>query len=330
MAANANALRWSGGPGHYEVYYLTLTDRPSRVGVWIRYTMVAPLPQAGGEATCSLWFMAMDPERGRVLGQKRSFPIERLAAKPEPFELRVDEAVLTDRAMSGSLDGARWDLRWEPRLPAAEHVHPFLQRARLAKTVLVLPHPDIEVSGTLAFDGRELQLEAVRAGQAHLWGSKHATRWAWTHCNDFESFDGEPRPDCYFDGVSVFVSRLGRQIGPNTPVVGRFAGRDFRSVGPVRVTRNQSRFGLTTWHVEARDADRRLVADVEADRDAMVGVTYHDPDGELAYCYNSETASMQLRLWEGDRLVEELTAPGRAHFEYAQREPVPGLELQVR
>jgi hypothetical protein len=330
MAANPNALQWSGEPGHYEVYYLTLTDRPTGVGVWIRYTMLAPAGAgASADPTCSLWFMAMDPARGQVLGRKETFPIERMVAQPEPFELRVGDAVLTDRGMSGRLDGAQWDLRWEPRLPAAEHVHPLLRKARLAKTILVLPHPDVEVSGSLAFEGRELQLESVRGGQAHLWGSKHATRWAWTHCNDFESFDGEPRSDSYFDGVSVFVSRLGRDVGPNTPVVGRFGGRDFRSVGPVQVTRNPSRFGLTTWHVEARDGDRRLAADVEADRDALVGVTYHDPDGELAYCYNSETASMQLRLWEGGRLVEELTAPGRAHFEYAQREPVPGVELQV-
>ena len=37
-----NALRWDGQPGHYEVWYLSLTDRASGSGVWIRYTMVAP------------------------------------------------------------------------------------------------------------------------------------------------------------------------------------------------------------------------------------------------------------------------------------------------
>ena len=332
MAVNPNALRWDGSAGHYEVYYLTLTDRSTGVGVWIRYTMLAPLPEAPGDdgPTCSLWFLAMDPSGPAVTGRKASFAADRLHAQPEPFELRIGDAVLSDRGMSGEVQGASWDLRWQPRLPAAEHVHPLLRRARLARTVLVLPHPDVEVAGRVAWDGRRLELEGARGGQAHLWGSKHAARWAWAHCNDFESVHGEPRPDCYLDGVSVFVPRFGREIGPSTPVVGRFGGRDFRSTGPVSVARNLSRFGLTTWHVEASDGDRRVVMDVEADREAMVGVTYHDPDGERAYCYNSETASMQLRVWDGYRLVDELTAPGRAHFEYAQREPVPGIELQVK
>ena len=71
-------------------------------------------------------------------------------------------------------------------------------------------------------------------------------------------------------------------------------------------------------------------------RERLVGVTYHDPDGDLAYCYNSEIASMHVRVWERDRgvqegwrLLDELASKGRAHFEYAQRETVPGLELQV-
>ena len=40
-------MRWDGSAGHYEVWYLTLTDPAGGVGVWIRLTMVAPL---AGEA----------------------------------------------------------------------------------------------------------------------------------------------------------------------------------------------------------------------------------------------------------------------------------------
>jgi hypothetical protein len=334
MAGDPNALRWDGGPGHYEVYYLSATDRASGVGLWIRYTMVAPLD---GESTCSLWFMAMDPGNGGLVGRKHTRPATELKVTTNPFELRIGDSVLTDRGMTGGFEDVSWDLRWEPAVPVAEHVHPFLRRAKIAKTVLLLPHPAFGVEGTVSFDGRTLELDGAQGGQAHLWGSKHASRWAWAHCNDFQGLDGAPRPDAWVDGVSVFVPRFGREIGPNTPVVGHFAGRDFASTNPLRVTRNESRFGLTSWHFEALDGSRKIVADVDAPRDKLVGVTYHDPDGELAYCYNSEVASMHVRVWERDRsvgegwrLLDELTSPGRAHFEYAQRQTVPELELQVR
>jgi hypothetical protein len=328
-----NALQWDGRPGHYEVYYLSATDRGSGCGLWIRYTMVAPLD---GEATCSLWFMAMDPWNGGLVGRKHTRPAAEMTATADPFELRIGDAVLTDRGMTGGFEDVSWDVRWEPRVPAAEPVHPVLRRARVAKTILLLPHPAFEVQGTVGFDGRTIELAGARGGQAHLWGSKHATRWAWAHCNDFEGIDGSPRPDDWIDGVSVFVPRFGREIGPSTPVVGRFAGEDFSSTSPLRVTRNESRFGLTSWRLEALGGKRKVVVDVDAPREQLVGVTYHDPDGELAYCYNSEVASMHVRVWERDRsvqegwrLLDELASAGRAHFEYAQRETVPGLELQV-
>jgi hypothetical protein len=80
-----------------------------------------------------------------------------------------------------------------------------------------------------------------------------------------------------------------------------------------------------------------VVGEVDAPRGSLVGVTYHDPDGDLAYCYNSEVASMRLSLWDrpsrgrvGWVLRETLVADGTAHFEYAQRTPVDGVELLVR
>ena len=79
-------------------------------------------------------------------------------------------------------------------------------------------------------------------------------------------------------------------------MVGRFAGEDFSSTSPLRVTRNESRFGLTSWRLEALDGKRKVVVDVDAPRERLVGVTYHDPDGDLAYCYNSEVASMHVRV----------------------------------
>jgi len=48
---------------------------------------------------------------------------------------------------------------------------------------------------------------------------------------------------------------------------------------------------------------RKLVGTVDADRTQLAGVTYSDPDGELAYCYNSGTATMHLHVYERARQV---------------------------
>ena len=181
MSANWNALQWDGQPGHYEVYYVSLTDRGSGCGAWIRYTMLAP--QAGA-ATCSLWFMAMDPGAGA----KGLFAIAQGAlggdqpAARADSELKVGDAVLTDRGMKGAFADVGWDLTWEPRLPAAEHVHPWLRG--IASTLLFLPHPALDVAGTLTVGDRELVLDSAGVGQAHLWGVQDANRvkrhWATT------------------------------------------------------------------------------------------------------------------------------------------------------
>jgi hypothetical protein len=333
MLTIPNKLQWDGEAGHYEVYYVTLTDPRSGVGVWIRYTMVAPLVQTGDAPTCSLWFLAMDPNQHRVAGGKHTLPVAAMQAESDPFELRIGEATLSDRGMRGGFDDLEWDLRWSPSTKHYEHVHPLLRRLKVAQTVLVLPHADLTIDGTLGFAGRRLELEAVRGGQAHLWGSKHASSWAWVHCNDFASLEGDKMAGTFVDAVSVFVSRLGREAGPNTPVVGCIDGEDFTSTSARRILGNESTFALTGWRFEAIDGARKLVAEVDADRDLLAGVTYHDPDGQLAYCYNGETASMRLHVYERARRVggwthrQTLVAPGRAHFEYAQRTAVEGLEL---
>src|SRR5947209_14656791 len=102
MPGRLNALQWHGEPGHYEIYYLTLTDGRTGLGVWIRYTMLAPLPSAGHAATAALWLLTMDPRAGRraTLARKGTFPIHELRHRNDPFELRIGDAELSDHGMS--------------------------------------------------------------------------------------------------------------------------------------------------------------------------------------------------------------------------------------
>jgi hypothetical protein len=320
-----NTLRWNGQPGHYEVYYLTLTDGASGVGVWIRYTMSAP-------AEAALWFVAGRPGQG-VIARKAIRPIDALRASTG--ELRIGDAVLSSRGAAGEFEDVAWDLRWTPSGRSYEHVHPVAERLGLAQSTLELPHPDLVIEGTITYPGARLELNGARGAQAHIWGSKHADNWAWVHCNDLHDDRGEPVPGTFVDAVSVRVRRAGREIGPFTPVVGRFGGTDFESTSPVRVVRNWSSYTLTGWRFEAIAGARKLIAEVDAQRDDLAGVTYHDPDGDAAYCYNTETASIRLHLYEraprvgGWAHAAALSAQGRAHFEYAQRAPVPNQELHL-
>src|SRR5258705_5233443 len=98
---NANVLRWDGGPGHYEVYYLSATDPDTGLGLWIRYTLRAP---AQGAGECALWFMAMDRDGSRF-ARKASHPLDELVAEANPFRLTLAGADLSDPGIAGGLDG---------------------------------------------------------------------------------------------------------------------------------------------------------------------------------------------------------------------------------
>src|SRR4051794_21340536 len=165
--SDPNAPRWDGGAGFYEVWYLTLTDRASGVGAWIRYTMLAPLH---GEPTCALWALVMDPAAGAPAGGKDTYPITAWTATGDPFAVRVGDAVLDARSARGAVGDVAWDLHWSTPGEAYFHVNPLLERARIAKTVLTLPQADVAVEGTLRLGDRELRLAGTPAGQAHLWG----------------------------------------------------------------------------------------------------------------------------------------------------------------
>jgi hypothetical protein len=298
--------------------------------------MLAPVDGAG--PSCSLWFLAMDPRPGAtpVLARKATYGIDRLRSTRDPFTLEVGGATLTDHGMAGAFEDVSWELRWPPAPRPYQPVHPVLRRLRIAKTVLVIPHAHVPVEGAVTLPGGErLELAGTHGGQAHLWGSKHASSWAWIHCNDFTTADGGP-VDAFIDGVSATVPRLGREVGPNTPIVARIDGAEFRSTSPLRILRNPSRYGLEGWQFEAIDGALRLVGEVETVPEQIAGVTYHDPDGELAYCYNTETASMRLEVHERSRgqggwsPLRTLVSNGRAHYEVGQRQPATGIELLTR
>jgi hypothetical protein len=191
MPSRANVVRWRGQPGHYEVYYLTATDRATGTGIWIRYTMIAPLPAAAQPPTCALWFAAMRPDAdaGGIVARKATFAIDRMRSSAQPFELRVGDATLGEDRMAGGFDDVAWDLRWTPGVHEYTHVHPMLQRLGLAKTILELPHANLAIEGTVTVGGERLELSGARGGHA----DRRARRRQRLHLHLARARDRQPQ-----------------------------------------------------------------------------------------------------------------------------------------
>ena len=173
-ADRANALRWDGRAGRYEVWYLIVAGK-----FWLRYTLRVPTdPAEEGEA--ALWLVSF---AGTPAARKEVFPLEAFRAPGSGWPIELGPARLCGTAAHGSLAGARWELELHGDAPPFAHTHPLVRALRVAKTQLVCSAPALAISGFVEVDGVRQALDRAPGHQAHIWGSRHAQRWGWAHAN---------------------------------------------------------------------------------------------------------------------------------------------------
>jgi hypothetical protein len=162
---NANALRWDGRPGRYEVWYLTVAGR-----FWIRYSLRVPAdPDDDGEA--ALWLADIT---GTPHARKATFPLEALRAARDGWPLELGPGLLGDTEASGEIDGARWRLTFSAAQRPFVYTPPVMSRLGLASTEVVVAKPSLAVSGFVELGGERHELDAAPGQQAHLFGRRHA------------------------------------------------------------------------------------------------------------------------------------------------------------
>ncbi len=326
-ATEANLMRWAQQPGHYEVWYATLSHLPSKTGFWIRYTMEAPRP-GHGEPYAQLWFARFDGnDPAATFGFNRRFPIAQLHAQTDPFSVRIGDAEVRHDGMKGALDGdghkAEWDLHWRPQDRLHLHLPGAAYKGSWADTVVLSPNLNVAAQGHITVDGKRYELDGSPLGQTHLWGKKHAYSWAWSHCNAFEGDRGAA-----LETLSIRLRR-GPVVLPKLTLLSLYLdGADpdrieFREFYQLPLARSE--YGTGRYGLKASNAEYKVEAELTCRPEDMVLAEYVDPDGEPAFCHNTECADAQVKIWRRSPFVgrfrehRTLVAEKTAHYEWGAR-----------
>lgn len=320
--------RWRGQAGRLEVWYLTATDPATGTGLWLHHEVVAPTD--GSPAHPHGWVALFPPDgepRWRRFGTppptapgsgrgSSAPPSETGRGSSAPAECWFEGggACVEARRMSGSTDGASWDLAVEPsgQPPMWTFPAPVWER-ELLPAAQVLAGAGATIRGSVEVDGLRVGFDGAPAGSARIYGHGNAKRWGWLHA-DLGGGD-------LLEVVSAVSTRPGLGLlPPATMLQLRLDGRDRPRIplAPGKVS-----LALPTWTFRARFGRRRLRATIELPPERSIAVGYVDPDGETATCTNSERADAEIvlerrdgRRWRSER---SWILDGTAHSEVGLR-----------
>jgi hypothetical protein len=306
-------------PGRYESWFVSARDaEPGRQprALWIRHTSHRP---AGAQAaTGAVWCTVFDPGAGAPAAVKQSLP-----AAPEGADVTGFRGEARARGRM-----AEWDLTVSGGGTPLRHLRPrSLYRLPIPRTKLEAPVPDGIASGSLVFDGAELDVVAWRATVGHNWGAEHAERWVWLHAAGFED-----EPDAWLE-LAIARVRVGGALSPwiaNGAV--SIGGRRFRLGGLGHVT--GVRVVAGPGRLEAIVPGQRVAirVAVHADLDQTVGFKYAGVTGDAVHgereVLHAGLAEVRLGIRRPGRSSAELLTKHGGAFELGGRDFTHGVHLQ--
>lgn len=331
-----NVLVWDGKKkGHYEVYYLKFNQPKTQSAWWIRYTLLSPV-SGKGEPVAELWGIYFDgKDFKRNAAFKKSFPFAEAQVDSSPFRYRISDAVLTHDSAWGRLEGngrkMEWDLKMKATADTFRHFpYAAMYGGKLPKTKVLSPHINSRFTGTVKVDGRAFELKDEPGQQTHIWGTKHAYRWAWGHCNLFKEDPGAV--------LELLSGQI--KVGPvKAPVMSVFhlvhkgAACTVNKLGAS--IRPKTKWEIGSWDFEVEADGRKFAVSMRSPIENFVGVEYTDPDGEKAWCFNTKIADCRVKIFESASVGRgwtqsgELTSEGGCAFEIAQRQKDPRIAIRI-
>ena len=329
-----NRRLWDGRRRDFmEVWYVTLPHAASEGGLWIRYTITAPV---SGNPYCELWAFYFDGSGRRSFAGKQRFSIDHLGSsngRDDGAIVRIGDAWLSENHLEGEISRAgrylSWSLDFEPADRCFQHLPPSL-RSRIEKRVSTVCSPNLSVpfTGTVKLDGDVLEFDGEKGCQSHRWGRKHSGSWSWAHCSSFAGAE-----DSVFEGLAARTTLGPIPVPTMTFTYLRHEGEELVFNDVKWALRARSRYEMPTWAFTAHNDSWRIAGAGRARTEQMVQVRYEDPDGSPRYCANTEIADLGIEIYKrsdnGWRHHTSLTALRSAALEFGRRQPFPELDVSL-
>jgi hypothetical protein len=126
------------------------------------------------------------------------------------------------------------------------------------------------------------------------------------------------------------LKRGGVILPPATLVGLRIDGEELRFNHLIDTAWNRGRFDTCRYEFAAFGPFARIEGSYSCRPEDMVRTEYADPDGEPAFCHNTEVADLRLTVYRRGLLgrfreAARLYAAQTGHFEVASRMPDPAI-----
>jgi hypothetical protein len=179
--------------------------------------------------------------------------------------------------------------------------------------------------GTLAIDGRDLDVGGWVGSRNHNWGSRHTDAYAWGQVAGFDA-----QPDAFLEVATARI-RLGPWLTPPaTLVVLRLGGREHRLNSLACAYRARATLRDFDWTFASGTADLAVRGRIVAPREAFVGLRYANPPGGVKYCLNTKIAACELHVTDRSTgTTDVLGTAHRAAFEILTDRTDHGIEIRA-
>ncbi len=300
-----------------EVWYSLVTTPDRKKSLWYRFTL---LSTSKGHREARIWLGLTDRENQ----EHQFFDTEKHRLDEvdisEPFRLEIDDSVLTNHSVEGSIDTSIMDAEWRMEYEPDSFFFTPLRSKELTdmaeKTMGAGRHwsanQSVRMDGWIEFDDERIEFSDAPGHQGHTVGRSAPDRWSWLHCNSFD--EDAVIETLNLDGRLSICLRLGDEAYQLNKME--------HIMGPKASENRVDEVGRWSYKGSGEGLDLEVAVEVDYP-ELWKHVTYLTPDDTKRYLNHCSLSdiSVTYRLETEDGWSEPVTLESdAARAEWAERE----------